>query len=69
MTTPRRHATREATIDDDLLRERICLYVKVLFLIHLGFWVLSTMALALGLQMPGATAPTQSVKCWCVALR
>ena len=36
VTTKRPHYTHEATIDDDLLRERIRLYLKVLFLIHLG---------------------------------
>ncbi len=61
MTTKRPRHTHEATIDDDLLRERIRLYLKVLFLLHLGIWGLKRLAaseLIFGLDMPGAVAPT-----------
>ncbi len=56
MTTPR--PTHEATIDDGLLRSRIGLYVKVLFLVHLGFMVLSFSELIFDLEMPRANTPT-----------
>ena len=61
LTTKRPHDTHEATIDDELLRGRIRLYLKVLFLIHLGFWGLKWLAaseLIFGLDLPGAVAPT-----------
>ena len=61
LATKQPHHTYEATIDDDLFRERICLYLKVLFLIHLGFWGLRRLAaseLVPGLDMPLGVAPT-----------
>ena len=40
-----------ATVDDNLLRGRVQLYVKFLFLIHLAFW--GAEVLSIGLELPG----------------
>ena len=42
-----------ATADDTLLRGRVQLYVKFLFLIHLVFWGAQVLQLSMGLELPG----------------
>ena len=42
-----------ATADDTLLRGRVQLYVKFLFLIHLVFWGVQVLQLAMGLELLG----------------
>ena len=58
MTQPATSATWDQTLDADFHRSRVGLYLQVLFLIHIGFFVVSAVLYALGLQLPGATAPT-----------
>ena len=46
------------TTDLDFQRVRVGLYLRVLFLIHIVFLVVSAVQFALGLEVPGADTPT-----------
>jgi serine/threonine-protein kinase len=58
MTNDAASTSRQSTIDTEFLGARVRLFLKVLFLIHVGFMVLSAVQLGLGWSLPGASQPT-----------